>query len=129
MEIFWNFSEKSLKNIRKFTNSSLNPIFFQEDVESWLTKEKLSIEEAEVVLREKYGKYKYVESSMLAQKVRMSEKIPEFENSLSIIDTLIAKRAADESFETTFLLSDDVYTKATVQKPEKVEKTLKIQEK
>uniref|UniRef100_A0A1I7TBU9 Prefoldin subunit 3 n=1 Tax=Caenorhabditis tropicalis TaxID=1561998 RepID=A0A1I7TBU9_9PELO len=91
-----------------------------EDVESWLAKEKMSVEEAEVVLREKYGKYKYVESSMHAQKTRMSEKIPEFENSLSIIDTLIAKRAAGESFETTFLLSDDVYTKATVAKPEKV---------
>ncbi|CAL2028279.1 unnamed protein product [Caenorhabditis brenneri] len=91
-----------------------------EDVESWLTKEKLSIEEAEVVLREKYGKYKYVESNMHAQKQRMAEKIPEFENSLSIIDTLIAKRAANESFETTFLLSDDVYTKAVVPKPEKV---------
>lgn len=91
-----------------------------EDVESWLVKEKMSVEEAETVLREKYGKYKYVESSMTAQKQRMAEKIPEFDNSLSIIDTLIAKRAANESFETTFLLSDDVYTKATVQKPETV---------
>uniref|UniRef100_A0A8R1HYZ0 Prefoldin subunit 3 n=2 Tax=Caenorhabditis japonica TaxID=281687 RepID=A0A8R1HYZ0_CAEJA len=91
-----------------------------EDVDTWLTKEKMSVEEAEVVIREKYGKYKYVESSMAAQKQRMSEKIPEFDNSLSIIDTLIAKRAANESFETTFMLSDDVYSKAVVQKPETV---------
>ncbi|CAI2298613.1 unnamed protein product [Caenorhabditis sp. 36 PRJEB53466] len=91
-----------------------------EDVAGWLAKEKMSPEEAEVVTREKYGKYKYVESSLTAQKARMGEKLPDFDNSLTIIGTLIAKRAANESFETTFLLSDDVYSKATVQKPETV---------
>ncbi|CAI5438013.1 unnamed protein product [Caenorhabditis angaria] len=91
-----------------------------EDVGSWLKNKSLSIEEAEVVVREQYGKYKYVESSMTAQKSRMMEKIPEFKNSLSILDVLIAKKEKNESFETTFLLSDDVYSKAVVPKPDKV---------
>ncbi|CAB3408551.1 unnamed protein product [Caenorhabditis bovis] len=91
-----------------------------EDVSTWLAKEKMSPEEAEVVLREKYSKYKYVESSMNAQKAKYVEKLPEFKNSLEIIKILLEKKEKEEPFETTFLLSDDVYTKATVPKPEKV---------
>lgn len=123
-ELIVSFHSKTI--VSKFSKFNF---FVQEDVESWLAKEKFSVEEAEVVIREKYGKYKYCETSMHGQRTRMADKIPEFDNSLSIIDTLIAKRAANESFETTFMLSDDVYTKAVVQKPETVRNFFFISEK
>ncbi|VDO09798.1 unnamed protein product [Haemonchus placei] len=41
-----------------------------EDVEAWLSKEKLSPEEGVAVLEERYKKYKYVEASMTSQKAR-----------------------------------------------------------
>ncbi|WKX89215.1 hypothetical protein Q1695_008682 [Nippostrongylus brasiliensis] len=91
-----------------------------EDVEAWLAKEKLSPEEGVSVLEEKYKKYKYVEASMTSQKARMAEKLPDYKNSLAILDVLIEKKAKEEPFETTYLVSEEVYTKATVKKPEKV---------
>ncbi|VDL73080.1 unnamed protein product [Nippostrongylus brasiliensis] len=112
-----------------------------EDVEAWLAKEKLSPEEGVSVLEEKYKKYKYVEASMTSQKARMAEKLPDYKNSLAILDVLIEKKMAlnpfpvramnirmvricfqakEEPFETTYLVSEEVYTKATVKKPEKV---------
>ncbi|CAD6197027.1 unnamed protein product [Caenorhabditis auriculariae] len=91
-----------------------------EDVAGWLTKEKLSPEEAELVLREKYRKYKYVENNMTLSRERMSEKLPEFKNSLAILEVMLEKRDKEEPFETTFLLSDDVYSRAIVNKPDKV---------
>lgn len=45
---------------------------FQEDVEAWLAKEKMSPEEGVAVLEERYKKYKYVEASMTSQKARCS---------------------------------------------------------
>ncbi|KAL6732091.1 hypothetical protein Aduo_002889 [Ancylostoma duodenale] len=91
-----------------------------EDVEAWLAKEKLSPEEGVAMLEERYKKYKYVEASMTSQKTRMAEKLPDFKHSLAILDVLIDKKEKEQPFETTYLVSEEVYTKATVPKPEKV---------
>ncbi|CAI4224323.1 unnamed protein product [Auanema sp. JU1783] len=91
-----------------------------EDVESWLTKEKMSVEEAVKIMDEKYKKYKYIENSMRQQKHRLDEKIPEFQNSLGILSVLEQKKEKGEPFETTFLLAEEVYSKAKVTNPEKV---------
>ncbi|VDO70702.1 unnamed protein product [Haemonchus placei] len=50
----------------------------------------------------------------------MVEKLPDFKNSLALLDVLIDKKEKDEPFETTYLVAEEVYTKATVRKPEKV---------
>ncbi|RCN45482.1 prefoldin subunit [Ancylostoma caninum] len=92
----------------------------REDVEAWLAKEKLSPEEGVAMLEERYKKYKYVEASMTSQKTRMAEKLPDFKHSLAILDVLIDKKEKEQPFETTYLVSEEVYTKATVRKPEKV---------
>ncbi|ETN86491.1 prefoldin subunit [Necator americanus] len=129
---------------------------------------KLSPEEGVAALEERYKKYKYVEASMTSQKTRMAEKLPDFKNSLALLDVLIDKKFRKkfirkpqcatpkrlvsiwlganvmveyelekakelleknqgnvqkekaEPFETTYLVSEEVYTKATVRNPEKV---------
>ncbi|PAV85604.1 hypothetical protein WR25_08228 isoform C [Diploscapter pachys] len=72
------------------------------------------------MLRERLAKYEYVEMSMTQQKDKMNEKLPDYENSLKILDALEEKKEKGEPFHTTYLLSDEVYTKAVVPKPEKV---------
>ncbi|KAK6725475.1 hypothetical protein RB195_004043 [Necator americanus] len=91
-----------------------------ENVEEWLIMKKLSPEEGVAALEERYKKYKYVEASMTSQKTRMAEKLPDFKNSLALLDVLIDKKEKAEPFETTYLVSEEVYTKATVRNPEKV---------
>ncbi|KHJ95505.1 prefoldin subunit [Oesophagostomum dentatum] len=56
---------------------------------------------------------------MTSQKARMAEKLPDFKNSLAILDVLIDKKEKSQPFETTYLVSEEVYTKAVVPKPEK----------
>ncbi|CAI2352545.1 unnamed protein product [Caenorhabditis sp. 36 PRJEB53466] len=90
------------------------------DVVKWLTKNKLSVEDAEEATREKYNRYRNVEMTMSAQKARMCGKIPEFDNNIGLIDMLIAKRDANEPFVTSFKISEDVYLKAVAKKPEGV---------
>lgn len=89
-------------------------------MEAWLEKEKLSPEAGVALLEERYKKYKYVEASMTSQKTRMVEKLPDFKNSLALLDILISKKEKDEPFDTTFLVAEEVYAKATVKKPETV---------
>ncbi|KJH45085.1 prefoldin subunit [Dictyocaulus viviparus] len=95
-------------------------VLFQEDVETWLNKEKLSPEAGIALLEERYKKYKYVEASMTSQKTRMVQKLPDFKNSLALLDILISKKEKGEPFNMTYLVAEEVYTKATVKKPETV---------
>ena len=39
-----------------------------------------------------FRKYKMIEAGMAQQRLRLMEKIPEFQNSLRLIDTLIEKK-------------------------------------
>uniref|UniRef100_A0A0K0D2V9 Prefoldin subunit 3 n=1 Tax=Angiostrongylus cantonensis TaxID=6313 RepID=A0A0K0D2V9_ANGCA len=50
----------------------------------------------------------------------MVEKLPDFKNSLALIDILIRKKENGEPFDTTFLVAEEVFAKATVKKPETV---------
>ncbi|VDM64068.1 unnamed protein product [Angiostrongylus costaricensis] len=58
---------------------------------------------------------------------RMVEKLPDFKNSLALIDILIRKKVSGrnvnengEPFDTTFLVAEEVFARATVKKPETV---------
>ena len=76
---------------------------FQEDVEAYLKKEGVTVDEALKEIEEKYRRYKYVEGTMAAQKLRLGEKLPEFQNSLAILEILIDKKVGLASFEVSFL--------------------------
>jgi len=92
-----------------------------EDVAAFLASEgDLSVDDGVKLLDEKYTKYKYIEGSMTSQKARLLEKLPEFKNSLMLLDLLIAHKEKGEPLETTHLLSDEVYARAIVDNPEKV---------
>lgn len=84
-------------NVKTIEPSVNYTTLFQEDVESYLKKEQQSIEDALKDIEEKYRRYKYVESTMTSQKQRLLEKLPEFHNSLSILEVLIEKKVFFET--------------------------------
>ncbi|GMT25071.1 hypothetical protein PFISCL1PPCAC_16368, partial [Pristionchus fissidentatus] len=91
------------------------------DVAEYLKKEgDDNIQDAIARLTEAYKKYKYVESNLATQKERMLGKLPEYDDNLAMIRLLIEKRTKGESLETHYLVSEEAWTKAKVEKPEKV---------
>uniref|UniRef100_A0A914UM49 Prefoldin subunit 3 n=2 Tax=Plectus sambesii TaxID=2011161 RepID=A0A914UM49_9BILA len=57
---------------------------------------------------------------MNAQRLRYKNKLPELKNSLNLLDALEEKKGKEESMETNFLLSDQVYSTATIAPTDKV---------
>jgi len=73
---------------------------------------------ADAVLRDLhnlYGKYKFMEGRLVAQKKALvTSKIPDITSALECLRTIIAKKAASKEMITTFQLSDAVYAKAKI---------------
>ena len=67
-----------------------------------------------------YGKYKLMEANLLQKKRKLKNQIPEIKTSLEMVKVLKRKRDAKEKMDTHFLLSDLVYSKATVPPTDKV---------
>ncbi|CAJ0575454.1 unnamed protein product, partial [Mesorhabditis spiculigera] len=92
-----------------------------EDVGQWLKNEgEISGEEGRERLNEQYRKYKMIEGGLTQQRDRMLEKIPEFSNSLKLIETLIEKREKGEAFETSPMIAEELWTRARVPEPKTV---------
>lgn len=64
-----------------------------------------------------YGKYKFMENSLVQQKANLSNKIPEIKSALAAVNFLVKKQEANETVETQFEVADAIYAKASV-KPE-----------
>ncbi|CAJ0949160.1 unnamed protein product, partial [Mesorhabditis belari] len=119
-----NFSESRVGKMEETVGESKRGIPLMkavEDVAQWLKSEgEISGEDGRGRLDEQYRKYKMIEAGMAQQRLRLMEKIPEFQNSLRLIDTLIEKKEKGESFETSPMISEEVWTKATVKEPKTV---------
>lgn len=95
---------------------------FVEDVDNFMKQEE-NQENAEVVLRrldEQHSKYKFMELNLLQKKRRLKKQIPDIKTSLDILRMMKNKKANNEEAETQFLLSGQVYLKATIPPTDKV---------
>ncbi|XP_041351592.1 prefoldin subunit 3-like [Gigantopelta aegis] len=95
---------------------------FVEDVEEFMKRLENS-ESAENVLRrldELHSKYKFMEYNLNTKKARLKGQIPDITTTLGIVKHLQSKKDSTEPLETRFLLSDQVYAKASIPPTDKV---------
>ena len=72
------------------------------------------------LLDENHQKYKFMETNMVQRRRRLKNQIPDITSSLAMIKQLREKAEAKTDTETQFLLSDQVYAKATIPPTDKV---------
>lgn len=68
-------------------------------------------------LDEQHSKYKFMELNLLSKRKRLKTQIPDLKASLAMIEKLKSQK---EEFETEYLLSDQVFVKASVPPTETV---------
>merc|ERR1719402_1637109 len=93
---------------------------FVEDVDEYMKRP--DNESAEAVLRrleESHSKYKYMEAQVGAKKARLKTQVPSIKTTLDIVRHMKGRESA-EPLVTSFQLSDQLYTKATIPPTEKV---------
>ena len=73
------------------------------------------------VLDEFHQKYKFMEKNLMARRRKLKSQVPDIHTSLAMLKKLKAKNDEGEDTETQFLLSDQVYAKATIPPTEKVD--------
>ena len=84
---------------------------FIEDVPSYLVQHGVDPERLLRSLQSLYGKYKFMESQLVAQQKSLLEKIPEISNALSSV-AYVQQRRSD--FSVHFELADSLYAEATI---------------
>ena len=72
------------------------------------------------VLDESHQKYKFMEKNLMARRRKLKSQVPDINSSLAMLKKLKSKNEEGEEAETQFLLSDQVYAKATIPPTEKV---------
>ena len=71
----------------------------------------------EAVLRrldELHMKYKFLDLNLVSKKRRLKAQIPEIEKSLELLKEIGHRRHEEKPMETHFLLSEQLYAKATI---------------
>ena len=67
-------------------------------------------------LQEKFQTFKLLESRLLQSRARMMGKVPHIEKAIEMVALLLEKETSAEQITVDFELSDQVYTKATINK-------------
>ncbi|KAF2358649.1 Prefoldin alpha-like [Trinorchestia longiramus] len=93
---------------------------FVEDVEEFMSKESGGAEEVIRRLDEQLSKYRFMESHLTATRTKLKHQVPDIKSCLQIIEEMKARQDSTEDLETRFLLSDQVYVKATIPPSNKV---------
>lgn len=99
---------------------------FLEDIPAYVAKAAKGEDEeqaAEAILKELhnvYGKYKFMESSLVQQKKGLVTKIPGIKEALTALGFLVKKRDAGETLATKFEVADAVYASAEVKPQDRV---------
>ncbi|KAH9286904.1 Prefoldin subunit 3 [Echinococcus granulosus] len=100
----------TLKGIPKAT--------FIEDVDVYLkTNGYATIRDAMQALDQLYQKYKLMEQAFLQRKLRLLQQMPDITKTLDVVKHLEKK---NEDFDVTFEVSDQLYTRAHIDKADKV---------
>lgn len=92
----------------------LTPIVFIDDVAAHVAKFP-SEEVAQRALQDAYGKYKSLESTIVANRGGLQRKIPDLKSTLQSVQYLRSKMAAGEAVRTHFELNSQLYASARVQ--------------
>jgi hypothetical protein len=91
---------------------------FIEDIGSYVTSTSTPIETLLKHAQTLYGKYKFMESQLVAQQKSLYVKIPDLESALQALKHLIAKQQSDDDedkiCECRFELADNLFAKAKV---------------
>jgi len=85
---------------------------FIDNVEEFM-KEKVP-DETLKAMQDTYNKYKFMEVSLAKSKSSLKYKIPDIESTLDMVLQLKAKKAANETLDTHYELSDQIWANATV---------------
>ncbi|XP_014219464.1 prefoldin subunit 3 [Copidosoma floridanum] len=95
---------------------------FVEDVDAFMAKPENngSVEKVLKWLDENHSKYKFMEYNLVNKRRRLREQIPDLENSLEMIKKLQDEKNNSQDMETRFVLSDQVYAKATITPTDRV---------
>ncbi|ORY86006.1 Prefoldin subunit-domain-containing protein [Leucosporidium creatinivorum] len=93
---------------------------FLENVESFIGGPDGDAEESLQSLQQVLAKYRYMESNSLQRRQGLEEKVPELERTIAMVETLQRKKTANESFDTTFELSDTLYATGEVEEVDEV---------
>ena len=78
---------------------------------------------ADLVLKrfdEQHSKYKFMEFNLAAKKRKLKNQIFDFQKSIDMIQILATHKNKKENLDTQFLLSEQVYMKATIPPTDKV---------
>ncbi|SGY56611.1 BQ5605_C006g04151 [Microbotryum silenes-dioicae] len=91
---------------------------FIEDVDAFIvgTDPDQSLQQ----LQETLAEYRFMENNKRQRRQGLEEKVPELQRTLAMIETLQRKKDAEQSFDTTFELSDTLYATGCVQHVDEV---------
>uniref|UniRef100_A0A061SBJ8 Prefoldin subunit 3 n=1 Tax=Tetraselmis sp. GSL018 TaxID=582737 RepID=A0A061SBJ8_9CHLO len=79
--------------------------------------------DAEMVIKElnsNYQNYKIIEHQLLQKRVRLQQKLPDIRKALDTVKLLKQKRDNEQDLTVDFELSEQVFTKAVVKRPDSV---------
>ncbi|KAK4053653.1 hypothetical protein OIO90_003892 [Microbotryomycetes sp. JL221] len=93
---------------------------FLEDVEKFIGGADADAEAPLQSLQQLLSKYRYMESNSLQRRGGLEDKVPELRRTIDMVETLQRKKAASESLETTFELSDTLYATGKVDEIDQV---------
>lgn len=93
---------------------------FVEDVEAFMAKESGGAQEVIKRLDEQLSKYRFMESHLTATRTKLKHQIPDIKSCLQIIEEMKSRQDSTEDLEARYLLSDQVYVKATIPPSNKV---------
>ncbi|TKR93553.1 hypothetical protein L596_007980 [Steinernema carpocapsae] len=90
-----------------------------EDVEKFV-EQVGNYSEASAQIENQYKTMKYMQANLMATRERIVDSLPDLKNNLKILHTLTKKKENEKPFTTSFMLADQIYTKAEVKKVENV---------
>ncbi|XP_054271972.1 prefoldin subunit 3 [Macrosteles quadrilineatus] len=94
---------------------------FVDDVDAFMAlPENDGVETVLKRLDEQHSKYKFMELNLASKRKRLRVQIPDLEHTLKMVKMLQNQKSSPEEFEAQFLLSDQVYMKATIPPTDKV---------
>jgi len=85
---------------------------FLENTEAWY--EKYGGDEVVTQMNELYQKYKFMEGQLTRGRESLRVKTPDIRKTLEMVKLLKDKNAKQEELQTNFLISDNVWAKATI---------------
>lgn len=94
----------------------------QEDVDAFMALPENNGNADKVLKKfdELHSKYKFMEYNLAAKKKRFKSQIPDFQSSIDMIQVLAAQKIKKKDINTQFLLSEQVYMKASIPPTDKV---------